>query len=113
MTFDWSKLQVEHVLPQSWRDNWPLADGVTADQRDVALHGIGNLTLVSEKLNPSLSNAAWTYPNGKSGKSDALRKHTRLEINRRLLDTHPSWTDESILDRASELYHVAKTIWPR
>ena len=43
----------------------------------------------------------------------ALRKHTRLEINRRLLDTHSSWTDESIIHRASELYEVARTIWPR
>ena len=113
MTFDWSKLQIEHILPQSWQEHWPLSDGVTPDQRDMALHGIGNLTLVAEKLNPSLSNAAWLHPDGQKGKAAALRKHTRLELNRRLLDDHQVWSDGSIEARAAALYADAALIWPR
>lgn len=113
MTFDWSKLQIEHILPQSWQEHWPLLDGITPDQRDVSLHGIGNLTLVAEKLNPSLSNAAWVHPDGKKGKAEALRAHTRLEINRRLLNDHPTWPDESIETRAKALCDDAVVIWPR
>lgn len=113
MTFDWSKLQIEHILPQSWQEHWPLSEAITPEQRDVSLHGIGNLTLVAEKLNPSLSNAVWVHPDGKKGKADALRTHTRLEINRRLLNDHPVWTDESIETRATALYDDAIIIWPR
>ena len=113
MTFDWSKLQIEHILPQSWQEHWPLSEGITPEQRDVSLHGIGNLTLVAEKLNPSLSNAVWVHLDGKKGKAEALRTHTRLEINRRLLNDHPVWTDESIETRATALYDDAIIIWPR
>jgi hypothetical protein len=113
MTFDWSKLQIEHILPQSWHEHWPLPDGITADQRELALHGIGNLTLVAGKLNPSLSNAAWCHAEAKGGKSEALRRHTRLELNRRLLEDHKAWDDASIEARAGKLFQDASTIWPR
>jgi len=113
MTFDWSKLQIEHILPQSWHEHWPLAEGITPEQRELALHGIGNLTLVAGKLNPSLSNAAWRYAEAKGGKSEALRKHTRLELNRRLLENHDTWDEASIVARAETLFQDAAAIWPR
>ena len=59
-------LTIEHLMPQAWREHWlsPLAEGAdveeTAAVRDRIIHSIGNLTLVNEKLNPALSNAAWT-----------------------------------------------------
>lgn len=58
-----SDLTIEHVLPQEWTANWPLPDGVEPLQarleRDVAKQRIGNLTLVTGKLNPKMSNAGW------------------------------------------------------
>ena len=56
-------LSIEHVLPQKWQTHWPLPD--TADRtqavpdRDEAVHLLGNLTLLTEKLNASQSNSAW------------------------------------------------------
>jgi hypothetical protein len=113
MSFDWSKLQVEHILPQSWEASWPIAEDVSADERKWALHGIGNLTLVSQKLNPKMSNSAWIDPSGSGGKQEALRKHTRLEINRRLLENYPVWNDEAIAARSREMFDDALAIWPR
>lgn len=113
MTFDWSKLQIEHILPRSWHEHWPLAEGITPEQRELALHGIGNLTLVSGKLNPSLSNAAWRHAETKGGKADGLLRHTRLELNRRLLANHEVWNEASISARADELFQDASTIWSR
>ena len=88
MTFDWTKLQIEHVMPQAWQQHWPLTDDtIPPADRDWALHGIGNLTLVSERLNPSLSNSPWVGPDDEQpGKREMLRQHTRLELNRRLLE---------------------------
>lgn len=112
LTFDLARLQIEHVLPQKWEANWPLAEGgVTADDRNWALHGIGNLTLVSSKLNPSLSNGPWSVEGG-LGKRDALGEHSKLELNRRLLAGHESWNEEQMQLRADELFKMASAIWP-
>jgi hypothetical protein len=113
MSFDWSQLQIEHILPQAWQSHWPLPDHVTADERNWFLQGIGNLTLVSGKLNPVLSNAPWRSLNGEPCKRDELHKHTRLEVNRRLLDAHEEWSDDAIRTRAENLYADAQSIWCR
>ncbi len=113
MTFDWSKLQIEHILPQNWVQHWPLPDGIAPEDREWALHGVGNLTLVSERLNPSLSNAPW-LPTGSSAhaKREALKQHSRLEMNRRLLDQHPTWDEVEMRKRAEQLFEEARIIWP-
>lgn len=111
LTFDLSRLQIEHILPQKWEAHWPLPEiGVTADDRNWQLHGIGNLTLVSSKLNPSLSNSPWVVPGGK-GKREALDEHSKLELNRRLLAAHQDWNEERVRLRASELFETARKIW--
>jgi hypothetical protein len=113
MTFDWSKLQIEHILPQHWLQHWTLTDGLTPEDRDWALHGIGNLTLVSERLNPSLSNAPWLSTESSAyAKREALKQHSRLEINRRLLDHHEIWNETEMRKRAEQLFEEARIIWP-
>jgi hypothetical protein len=112
MTFDLSRLQIEHILPRSWRDHWPVQDeGATAEDRDWALDGIGNLTLVSARLNPSLSNGPWNGPPG-ACKRSGLQEHSRLELNRRLLAGHEEWNERQMQVRASELFEMAREIWP-
>jgi hypothetical protein len=113
MTFDWSQLQIEHVMPQKWQRHWPIEGDGSPDAREWALQGIGNLTLVSERLNPSLSNAPWTPgPTSAVGKREALQRHSRLELNRRLLETHETWDEGRIRTRAEELFEEARFIWP-
>jgi hypothetical protein len=115
MSFDWSQLQIEHILPQAWETHWPLPDGLTADERKANIQGIGNLTLVSKKLNPSLSNAPWfDIDADKPGKRSGLNANTMLMINRKLLDECKSgWSDDAIGARAERLVLDAKEIWPR
>lgn len=111
MTFDLSRLQIEHVMPQSWQEHWPLPeDGITAETRTWAVDGIGNLTLVSAKLNPSLSNGPWSGPQG-ACKRDGLHAHSKLELNRRLLDGHADWDEARMRLRADELFEEARGIW--
>jgi hypothetical protein len=115
ISFDWSKLQIEHVLPQGWREHWPLVDGgpIAPEDRDWLLHGIGNLTLVSGRLNASLSNAPWTtVGDAGQGKRDALKQHSKLELNRLLLARHDDWHEERIRFRAEELFKQARAVWP-
>lgn len=113
MAFDWSKVQIEHIMPQKWEKHWPLTEGVSDEDRDHLVHGIGNLTLVSEKLNPSMSNAPWlaseTTP---KSKKEALRQHSRLDLNKRLLDSAgEDWNEVKISERAEELFDIALKVW--
>ncbi len=101
----------EHIMPESWQRTWPLPDGTGGDEatnaRDQAVKEIGNLTLVTGKLNASLSNAPWPQ------KVEALRKHTTLRLNWELLERPPEiWNEETIRDRSGQLAKVATEIWP-
>ncbi|WP_278265435.1 DUF262 domain-containing HNH endonuclease family protein [Nocardia sp. AG03] len=103
-----SKLSIEHLLPQSWHENWPLPNGADADEeeerRDSLLHTIGNLTLVTGKLNSSLSNGAW------SAKRAHILRYSALTLNRVLSET---WTVDEIAIRSATFARAAVEIWPR
>lgn len=105
-------LTIEHVMPQSWRQSWPLpADveepGMAGVHRDRIIQSIGNLTLVNERLNPSLSNGPW------ESKRQGLGKHSVLFLNKDLLDNAPNaWSENAIEDRARRLCRAAIEVWP-
>jgi hypothetical protein len=118
VSFNFDALQVEHILPQKWEEHWPLPDGGDRLHRDLRVHGIGNLTLVSDRLNPSLSNAPWQdwTAAGKlqPGKRAGLNKHSNLHLNRKIVSAHSETWDESCIDaRALDLFEAARELWPR
>ena len=101
----------EHIMPESWQRNWPLPDGISGDEatsaRDQAVKELGNLTLVTGKLNASLSNAPWHQ------KKETIKKHTTLRLNWELLDDPPDvWNEDTIRARSGHLAKVAVEIWP-
>lgn len=115
-------LTVEHVMPQGWREHW--TDGPTdpevATSRDSIVHTLGNLTLVNEKLNPSLSNRPWTDAVasarglGVKGKRSLLLDHSTLKMNADIVSGHEDfWTEESIRLRTAAMIAAVLEIWPR
>lgn len=114
MSFDWSQVQIEHIMPRAWEANWPLPAELTPTIRNASIQNIGNLTLVSRALNPTLSNAPWFGQEGTPGKRDHLHQHAIMHSNRRLLDRfQEGWTDADIRTRAELLLEDAREIWPR
>ena len=104
-------LTIEHIMPQSWQTNWPLPVGSDPLSRDAAVQNIGNLTLVNDRLNPALSNAAWL--GGVNSKRHQLEEHSKLELNRRLLaQAGNAWTELEIEKRARLLFETAREVWP-
>ena len=109
-----SNLTVEHIMPKSWDQKWPLSEDVpdqdaAKDSRDQAVKVIGNLTLVTDKLNKSLSNGPWRE------KREALKKHSILFLNRKLLPddgAHEVWDESAIHKRSEELAGMIAEIWP-
>lgn len=102
-------LTLEHLMPVSWGEYWPLPDDVDKDEarqnRNGLIHTIGNLTLVTRKLNSSLSNAPWQT------KRDALLKHSVMNMNNEL--SHKStWDEASILERSRKMAQLIAEHWP-
>jgi len=103
-------LSIEHLLPQVWETHWPvLADDENGDimerhRREALKHTLGNLTLVTKKLNPAMSNAGWEK------KRADLLQHSALALNRLLATV---WGPDQILQRSLELTDAFVTEWPR
>lgn len=135
VTVTTSNLSVEHVLPQSWAENWPLKNGKSAPCEDVwklellnknaelddetkslmqerqrMVNTLGNLTLITGSLNPSLGNAAWENIEGKPGKRERLAK-SLLALNRDISEVQ-TWNEDAIRKRALLLAGQINTIWP-
>ncbi len=105
---DTGNLQIEHVMPQNWEQHWPVVDTDEAkERRNEAVSRIGNLTLVTGKLNASMSNAPWEE------KRDTLAKHSTLLLNSMLLaSARETWDEDSIDSRSEKMIEAICEIWP-
>lgn len=119
-----SALTVEHVLPDEWIEQWPLPSGnrgvtwleqfdksrsaedveATA-KRDGAKHTFGNLTLLTQPLNSSVSNSAFEI------KKPEIVKNSALALNRYFQDKDV-WDEDLILARGEMLFDHASERWP-
>ncbi|MFE2566244.1 DUF262 domain-containing protein [Streptomyces mirabilis] len=113
-----AKLTIEHVMPQSWHDNWPPLDDDPYEgaARDELVHTLGNLTLVTARLNPALGNMAW------DDKRQWLSEHSLLRLTHGTLLNPPpateisgwasTWNEHRIHTRGAYLASLALSIWP-
>ncbi len=112
-------LSVEHILPQKPASGvYPYySNGVinsapsTAqiEERELIIHTIGNLTLLTEALNSSVSNSAF------SNKKPIIvsQSATRLNVYFQTLNPADVWAEETIQARGQKLFGTAMDIWPR
>jgi hypothetical protein len=102
------KLQIEHLMPQSWQRHWSLPgmddQDIETAKRNTVLHTIGNLTLVTNKLNPSVSNGAWLQ------KRKQLSKFGALALTRDILEAE-LWDETQIQRRSRVLFRTATRVW--
>lgn len=104
------KLNIEHVMPRKWAMYWPLGGAQSELERDALVNTIGNLTLLTGKLNSKVSNGPWLGPEGKRA---GLEKHSVLFLNRKLLEAAGNqWNDSSIRTRTEQLGSLIIEIWP-
>ncbi|BDZ48261.1 hypothetical protein GCM10025867_05020 [Frondihabitans sucicola] len=115
---DYSNLQIEHVMPQSWQANWPVFEAglpleqddnnpvwlSASDDRNRAINQLGNLTLVTGSFNGHLSNGSW------EAKRSEFAKQNTLVVNFSIANSE-LWDEGRIRTRAEELALVATRIW--
>lgn len=118
------QLTVEHIMPQAWMEHWPLGDGSQGirpeemwsvdpndpripptRRRNAAVQTLGNLTILTQPLNSSLSNSSWGV------KKPALLLSSLLPINQHL-HSFEAWDEVAIEKRGSDLFARAVGLWP-
>ena len=107
------KLTVEHVLPQKWESSdWPLesetgpeSEETAIEHREQLLHSLGNLTLLTQELNSSVSNGPYDVKRPEIAKQSALRINTHFQETMK-------WNEDEIQRRGRILLEEAKKIWP-
>lgn len=128
MQIDPQNLTIEHVLPQNWYTHWPInARIITKDEFEVShkavwaesdpdgiyhqierrkslLHTLGNLTLLTNSLNPSVGNASYAV------KKPEIIKQSTLLLNA-YFQTIDNWDENEIQKRANDLYKKIIKIW--
>lgn len=113
-------LSVEHLLPQRADgalypypslDDLPLGVDFNMEKRRQRLRDtVGNLTLLTQPLNSSVSNGAFAT------KVREICDHSDLRLNamfRRPEQLPPIWDEKCILARGRYLFESAKNLWPR
>lgn len=103
---------------QKKNTNWktkPSRDGLASESyldafnlalaRDHCLESVGNLTLITGKLNSRLGNA--TFPE----RREALREHSILKLNSEICE-QDAWDVNEIQERAERLIDDVYQIWP-
>ena len=104
-------LQIEHMLPQSWGEYWPVAPEPAeslADReqdRNNHVHRLGNLTLVSPSMNKSLSHREWSV------KRQQLNLHSNALVTRRYVELE-IWNEAEIQKRGKALIDELIAVWP-
>jgi hypothetical protein len=100
-------LTIEHVLPQQWEEHWPLPatdpDGIA---RDKLIHTFGNLTLLTQGLNTSVSNGPY------SAKRPEITAQSALRLNA-YFQAVEGWDEAAIVARDLELFGLALRVWPK
>lgn len=111
-TVDYGNLQIEHILPRTWADHWPLPEGLdematfkATEARDLAKNRIGNLTLVTRHFNGSVSNLGW------ASKQPEFAKQSSIMLNVAVAAVE-DWDEAAIDMRARVLAGVAAKVWP-
>jgi hypothetical protein len=99
--FESDSFNIEHILPQNPEKDW---DAFTDEEVDSMAYRLGNMTLLSKKVNKKLSNAGF-----------ALKKEvfseSQFELTRKIAEENDEWTSARIAVRQKSLAKLATTVW--
>jgi len=108
-----NQYQLEHLMPKKWQEYWaePLFTPDQIANRAIKLLTLGNLAIITEPLNKSLSNKSWQEKvhsstdkrclDQLSSGVETLQKYLVLEV----------WDEKTIEERANDLCKRAISAW--
>jgi len=94
-------LTLEHVLPEKPGDNWPQFSN---DEKKLYTRRLGNLTLLTHKINSELKSAPF---------SEKKKEYANSELKiTSSLAAAPEWTAKAIEERQTAMAESAIKVWP-
>jgi uncharacterized protein with ParB-like and HNH nuclease domain len=118
---------LEHIMPQKWEENWSdvpyvNAKGEKIDEaegkvnRQKMVYSIGNMTLLTGKLNTSIQNNKFKVkmegsPKRKGVKAYAELSITSIDIVENVYNAHKEWNEYQCLQRQVALTKEVLDIW--
>ena len=110
--YPFDRYSLEHLMPKSWKENWPLPPERTEEERDEAVSCLGNLTMLPQKLNISISNASWATKKAGNKKNQGISYYAAdIETLADVL-SQPAWNETTISERADWIAEKALQVWP-
>ena len=96
--------EIEHVLPQNPSSSWNLL--FNGEEQKKWTDNIGNLTLISQKMNRDVSNGPYET------KRQKFSEESRYRMTRKLAEDNAIWTPEVIENRSKQISQWALQRWP-
>ena len=121
---------LEHIMPQKWETHWKPVPIYTEDGtkfsgsdeegrliRNTAVYSLGNMILLKDKLNTSVSNNSFELKIEGNGKYYGYREYaSSLLLAREIVEGYDNgqseWNEKRIHDRLHTLMEDALIIWP-
>lgn len=95
------KISVEHILPQTPKDNSQWKIDFTDDERTELTHMLGNLILINRKKNSALSNLDFS-----SKKEKYLNGQIDIFPSSKIFSQQNEWKPQSIRNRQKEMIEI-------
>lgn len=119
---------LEHILPKKWTDHWnniPVYDEndviVTDTERafkvrNILLNSIGNMTLLTSKLNTAISNSEFSIKLNGNQRRKGIKHYTDLSLTKEIYQLpngleRTNWDERDIRARNQYLYNEIVQIW--
>lgn len=118
---------LEHILPKKWEKNWKDVDVYNRNgdlvqgeevkaTRDGAILSLGNMLLLTSKLNTSVSNNTFEVKIKGNGRYHGYKKYSDLCLTKEIIAEYDSgktvWDERRIVQREQELFGDVLKIWP-
>lgn len=117
---------LEHVMPVKWDKYWsgvPVFDeqGNAIDEdnpdriseRTKAISNLGNMILLTSKLNSALNNREFSVKVNGDGKHSGYSAYGSLLLTKEVVDIYPNqWNEVTIKNRCENLFKDIVNIWP-
>ena len=107
-----SSYSLEHLLPKKWTvEKWPYYEPFSDEDRNTILKTLGNLAIITQNLNRSISNNSWNIKLNGTEKIKGLKEYATGLVTMSKVISTTAWNETEILERANWLYNAAKDIW--
>lgn len=104
---------LEHLMPRKWEDNWPIPETLSEieqlkfkENRNVAICTLGNMAIITQGLNSSVSNSSW-----RKKLNQGLKEKGEGIVTLKTAVSLSKWDENAIAKRAEWLADKANKVW--